>query len=131
MLRGCNNFPEYCAWGLTNKQINKMTQTQFDKLLNDGNVVLLGTWWSGRIETISMRDKTAGANGARRTAYVLRQTVMTEKDPIPVSRWLKDGEDPEKILMPAKRGDKVVVVVSSMETSNGQMNIGGVVEPLK
>jgi len=105
-----------------------MKETELLTYLKKGELLLVGTYWSGAVEPIQMRSEERG--GPRRTAYVVRQTVMTDKDPITVTEWLKDDADPMAWAAPAKKGQAVVVRVSSVEVKLGAKRISGVIEAL-
>lgn len=104
-----------------------MKQAEVQKVLDNGKVVMFGTYWSGHLEGIMVRDRTK-ENGPRRQSYVAREIIMTETDPVIVQRWLKDTDRPEMWRASASRGEKVVVLVQSMSTENGSVKLGGVVE---
>jgi len=90
----------------------------------------VGTYHAGRLDKISVRDgKNPG--GPRREAHVSKEIVMTDTDPIIISRWLKDEEKPEAWQPAGKKGARVVVTVSSMETTQqGIITLRGSIEPL-
>jgi len=89
---------------------------------------MIGTYWAGRVDEISMRSQTAG--GPRRTAYVTHETVMTERDPVVISRFMGDNEDPKNWKPAAAKNTKVCVRVTGASMENGVMKLRGVVEPL-
>lgn len=106
------------------KQMKKAELLDF---VNKGEVVCVGTYWSGRLDKTSIRDKTSGA---RRDAYVVRETIMTDKDPLSVTRWLRDEEKPETWKPSAKRSETVLVRVTRMETNSGVTTLSGTIEVL-
>jgi len=106
-----------------------MTKVQVDQAFEAGKILVKGTFWSGRVETRSVRDKERGG-GARREAHVVHQTVMTASDPMVISRWMNDGEKPESYVAPCKQGDKCIVVIAGLEMNNGVAMIRGTIEPL-
>ena len=82
--------------------------------VNSGKIICVGMYWSGKVETIDIRDKK-NPSGPRRTFHIARETVLGENDPLTVSRFLKDDEDPTKWVPAAKKMEKVVVVVIAIE----------------
>jgi len=105
-----------------------MTKAEVMKMVEGGAIVCVGMYWSGRLEKITMRSTVEG--GPRREAYVAREIVMTDKDPIVISRFLPDSEKPENWKPSAKKNDAVVCIVTTMESQNGQVVLSGTIEPL-
>jgi len=98
--------------------------------LEKGEILMQGLYWGGRMDVITMRDK---ATGNRRTAYVLKETVMVEKGPVAVSTWMPDDYDAVKHPweQKIKRMTPVVARITRLETVAGNVQISGVVEPLE
>lgn len=107
-----------------------MKKAELAQAVERGEVVCVGSYWSGRIDKTSVRDKK-DPKGQRHDAWVTRETIMTEKEPISVTRWLKDGEKPEEWKPSATRGTRVVVRVTGMEINLGAVNLSGTIEPLE
>jgi len=107
-----------------------MKQAELVKLQDAGEITCQGMYWSGRLDKTMLRDKQ-NPGGARREAYVVRETIMTERDPISVSRWLKDDEKPADWKPSASKGDRVVVVVRGMEVNLGSTTLQGNIEKLE
>lgn len=106
-----------------------MKQTDLLATLNNGEIIMCGTYWGGRIDEISFRDKQNG--GQRRTAHTAVETILTEKgEAVTVSRFLQDNEKVDAWKPSAKRNDKVVVRIASMERQQGKTTLSGVVETL-
>jgi len=106
-----------------------MKQADVTTLLNNGQPLMIGQYWSGKCETITMRDKQNG--GQRRTAHVVRETVLGATDPIAITRFLRDDEKPELWKPSANKGDKVLVRIQGMETNLGAISMQGVIERLE
>lgn len=104
-----------------------MKQAEVQKVIDSGKVVMTGTYWSGKLDTIMIRDRNK-EGGPRRESHVAREVVMTETDPVIITRWLRDGEKPDLWQPAARRGEKVLVLVQSMSTENGSVKLGGIVE---
>lgn len=107
-----------------------MKKAELVTLQDGGEITCQGTYWSGRVDKAMLRDKQ-NPSGSRREAHVARETIMTDKDPIAVSRWLKDDEKPEAWKPSAKKGDKVVVIVRGMEVNLGSITLQGTIEKLE
>jgi hypothetical protein len=103
-----------------------MKKSELLTVVESGVMVCVGTFVSARLETISVRDKTSGS---RRAAYVEKQIIMTDNEPVVVSRWLKDEEKPDEWKNGFKRGQKVVVKVRP-DGNNGIPVIAGTLEEL-
>jgi len=93
-----------------------------------GERLQVGQYWAGGVSAISVRAKVLG--GPRGTSFVVRETVLTDAEPIAVTRWLNDGEKPEDWKPSAKRGDQVVIRISGMEMVQGAVVLQGKIEPL-
>lgn len=106
-----------------------MKKAELMQLVESGAIIVVGDYWGGRVDKISVRDRQ-NPGGPRRDAYVTRETVLTDKEPVAVARWLTDTEKPEDWKPSAKKRDRVVVMVSSMETQNGAVVLGGRIEVL-
>lgn len=110
------------------KDRKQMKQEQFAKMIEDGAIFVKGTYWSGRVEKISMRSLTPG--GARREGHVIRETILTESDSIVISRFMRDDENVESWKPSAKKMDKVVCRIRSMKVDNGNIILDGTIETL-
>jgi len=106
-----------------------MKSSQLIETVMSGRIVCVGVLHSSKLETVSIRDKS-NPGGARRTSYVTREVVLTEGEPIVVSRWLKDDEKHEDWKSSAKKGDRVLVTVTGMEVRQGIIILNGLIEPL-
>lgn len=104
-----------------------MKQAELMNAVMEGQIIVVGQYVKGRAEDIQVRDK---ATGGRRAAAVSRETVMTGTDPVVVTSWLPDGKVAADWKASAVRGDKVVVLISSMALSNGIPVLSGKVEKL-
>lgn len=100
-----------------------MKNSELLKIVEAGEIVCVGTFFSGRVDKISFRDSRNG--GARREALVSREVILTEKDPIAVTRFLPDGAKAEEWKASATRGDKVMVRVQGMSTDRGAVTLQG------
>jgi len=98
-----------------------ITGTELQKLVEDGVPFIKGIYHAGRVDRISVRDKTPGANGARRDMLVAKQMVITGTDSISFSAFLPDAStDAERNWKPdGKKGDKVVVILRTIEENLG------------
>lgn len=94
-----------------------------------GKIICVGQYWSGRVEQITARDQKNG--GARRVFNVVRETILTDKDPIIVSRFLGDNEKAENWKPSATRNQQVVVNITGYQAHNGTVTLNGVIEPIE
>lgn len=97
--------------------------------LLSGKIMCVGTYLSGKIENLTVRDK-ANPGGPRRAAHMVREVVITESEPIVVTRWMKDDEKFEEWKPTAAKGSKVVVTITKMESNQGIITLSGSVEAL-
>jgi len=97
-----------------------------------GQVLLVGTYFSGRVDRISVRDKSPGANGARKDMLIAKEIIMTEREPITITAFLPDAtQETERGWKPsAKKNDKVVVEVRTLEESYGNKSASGKIVPV-
>jgi len=105
-----------------------MKKAELEAAMKKGQIVMLGTYWSGSIETIHMRSKEPG--GPKRDAHVTRETVMRDEGAVTVEKFLPDGSDPLAWKPSAKRGQEVVVRIEGLEKQMGNTKIRGIIEPL-
>jgi len=104
-----------------------MKQAELIATLNAGAIVCVGLYWAGRLDKMSFRDKQSGN---RRDGYVVRETILTDKDPIAVTRFLRDDEKPEAWKPSADKNERVVVRVTGMEMERGNIILKGAIEKL-
>lgn len=105
-----------------------MKTTELNNLVQSGAIVMVGIYWGGRLDPVTMRDQKTGQ---KREAHVARETVMGENDPVSVTRWLGDDEKPENWKPTAKKMDKVVIRIKSMSQERGGVVINGTIEKLE
>jgi len=104
-----------------------MKSSELQQLVLSGKIVCVGTYLSGKCDEISLRDKQSGN---RRAAAVSREVVITETEPLTVSSWLPDGAKAADWKTVHKKGDKVVIIITGMEVTNGLTQLRGTIEPL-
>lgn len=105
-----------------------MKESELQKSVLSGKCLCVGQYVSGRLDTVNYRDKKNG--GEQRTATVAREVILGDADPLVVSRWLKDDEDPKKWAPSANRGDRVVVFITGMNQERGGVVVQGTIERL-
>jgi len=110
-----------------------MKASQIGQAVMNGEILLVGTFFSGRVDRISVRDKSPGANGARKDFLIGKQVVMTEKEPITISTFLPDASsETEQGWKPsAKKGDRVVVHLKTLGENLGNKSGDGRIEVLE
>ena len=107
-----------------------MKQVELNAMMEQGEQFILGTYLSGSLDEVSVRDKS-NPGGARRTSHVAREIIVTKKEPIVISRWLRDTEKATDWKPASSPGSKVVVhKIISQELSNGIKVMNATVEPL-
>jgi len=104
-----------------------MTQKEMLARLMRGEVALIGSYWAGKEEKIYIRDKTTGKG---RDAYILRETLLTDADPVAVGGFLPDDYKPGSWKPGFKRGDRVVCFTTGLKTVQGFKQYAGTLEPL-
>lgn len=96
-----------------------------------GQQLLVGVYWAGKLDTMTLRDKTTKAP---RQAHVARETVLTDTEAVVVTQWMPDDMKELDIQnwKPAhKRMARVVVVVTENESVQGFKRYTGRIEPLE
>jgi hypothetical protein len=96
--------------------------------LEKGEPMMLAKYFVGELQTIEIRNKT---NGQARKAYIARETVLTAKNAVAVTRFLKDNEDPLAWKPSAKQGALCVVRITGFEVDRGNIKVSGMVEPVE
>jgi hypothetical protein len=104
-----------------------MKQAELAQALDKGEIIMKGIYWTGEVQTITMRD---GQSGKRREAHVVRETVMRDKGSTVVSRFMGDDEDFTAWKPSAKKMETVIVRITGMSVDKGNVTLNGVVEPL-
>jgi len=94
-----------------------------------GQILVVAKYDSGRAEDLNLRDK-ANPGGPRRSTAVVRQVILTATDPMTVTEWLPDGQTASSWKPQFTRGQKVVCVVSKLESRNGLPSLAGKLEAL-
>lgn len=117
----------HCSEPTTQTKGSQMKQAELMKVVESGKIVMVGTYWSGRLDKVSIRDRNA-QGGPRRDSFVAREVVMTDNDPVVITRWLRDGENPDLWKPAAQKNERVVVVIQSMSSENGTIKLTGLVE---
>lgn len=105
-----------------------MKESELLKSVLSGRVVCVGQYCSGRLDTVNYRDKKNG--GEQRTANVAREVILGDGDPLVISRWLKDDENPKAWAPSANKGERVVVFVVGMSQERGGVVVQGTIEKL-
>lgn len=116
----------------TESKIRKTKQMKQSEVLANvmaGGIFCVGTYLSGKLDTVSMRDKQ-NPGGPRRTGYVAKETIITDTEPVIISRWLKEEEKPEAWKPSAVKKQQVIVRVKEMEMMSGIPILNGVMEVL-
>jgi len=106
-----------------------MKNSELMAAVNSGRIVCVGEYWSGVCETITTRDKNSKTGGSREF-HIARETILTEKEPIVITRFLRDDEPHDKWAPSAKKRQKVVVFIQGMEIERGTVRLNGTVEAL-
>jgi len=106
-----------------------MKLSQVGAAVISGELLIVGTYFSGRVQRINVRDKQS-TTGARKDLLITKEVVMTEKEPITVSRFLPDATlETEKGWKPsAERGNKVIVRVTGFQEDLGNKSANGTIE---
>jgi len=94
-----------------------------------GEILIVGQYFSGRVQRITVRDKQS-TTGARKDLLISKEVVLTKKEPITVSRFLPDATlETEKAWVPmAKQGDTVIVKLTGLQEDLGNKSANGVIE---
>jgi len=108
-----------------------MQQNEVIKALEQGAILMMGTYWDGELQPFEWTDSK---NSGKRTAgYRSAEMVMPEKGlgiSVQKTYWRASEIDPLKWKPSAKRYDKVIVKITSMEVRNTVTILEGTIEPL-
>lgn len=99
------------------------TNPVLEKMLTAGKCVIQGEWLTSKPETINYNNaKTGKASSFSRISH----TLLIGNEAVKVAQPVLDGVNPESVVVPFKRGDRVVVEVDSMEIAKGNRSIRAV-----
>lgn len=101
------------------RKISQMKQSELMASVNAGGLFLVATFVSGRVESITIRDKKTGQ---ARGANIIKEIVMTDTEPCIVSRWMKDDQKAEDYKVPCAKGQKIVVRVKPQGMNVPEVN---------
>jgi len=106
-----------------------MKVSQIGAAVVAGEILITGTYFSGRVQRINVRDKNS-PNGARKDLLITKEVVLTKKEPITVSRFLPDATlETEKAWVPsAKQGDTVICRLTGLQEDLGNKSANGAIE---
>jgi len=104
-----------------------MKQADITKAVLAGEILVVGTYLNGRLDTIKIRNKQTGA---MRDAHIARQLIITETDAMPVTEFLPDDVSPSDWKPGFKKGDAVVVRVKGLSMDKGTQTLNGKIESL-
>lgn len=93
-----------------------------------GAFLIVAEYRSGAAEVINWRDKDTGR---ALSATVLRHVIEVGQHSVTVNERVPEGAKVEDIKFPAKKGDKVLLHLSSMETTKGMISVRGRIEPIE
>lgn len=103
-----------------------MKASELMKGLMQGQQLIVAKYWAGRVEEVNYRDKQSGQTKKMR---VVRETILLDGEAAVVTRILND--DKEAFDNPFKRGESVVVFITSAETIQGFRRYQGKIEPFE
>lgn len=92
-----------------------------------GEPVIAGEYRGCEVKSAQVSDFKSGQKVAR---TVVEHTVEFEIGTRTVSEWLPQGADARAVKAPALKGDKVLVIVTSMSNRLGTVRLGGTILPL-
>ncbi len=89
------------------------------KLLDGGKCVVLGEWRGVVPETIKYTDKQGRAASFGRLLHTVELGDGSRVESVKVTQSVSDGQAPETVQVPFKRGQRVAVEVDSMAIDKG------------
>ncbi|MEO5355201.1 MAG: hypothetical protein H7835_18590 [Magnetococcus sp. XQGC-1] len=92
-----------------------------------GEVLLVAEWRQVNVEAVSMRDRKSGA---MRQTCVARHGCETDSGQVSVTEWYPDGTIPANVVVPWKKGDKVVIQVRGIALDRGISMVNGTINRL-
>lgn len=77
--------------------------------INKGEAVVLLEWRSCNVDTVKLTD---GKTGRVRQAVAVKHACEKGNDQVSITEWLPDGTDPKGVVVPWKKGDKVLLTLT-------------------
>jgi len=105
-----------------------MTNEQLQKKLADGGIFLVGEYRVGKPDLISYRDKLSGKTASFKQVV---HSVEAGQMVVAIQERLEDSTDLETgVKLPAKKGDRVLVELETLERIQGFYRARGAIVPL-
>lgn len=95
--------------------------------LSKGEVLAVCEWRGFKVEEVTLTDTKTGR---QRKSCVVRHAVELGADQVAITEWMPDGTDPKSIKFPYNRGDRLLVVLSGLQTQKGLKMASGKFEPV-
>jgi hypothetical protein len=99
---------------------NTKLQGDVMRLLGEGKAVLVGEWRGGKAERINYTD---GKGQRAHFNRIVHSFEVGQGEQIKVTEPLKDDADVAAVVIPHKKGSRLVVVVEGMEIDRGNKTV--------
>jgi hypothetical protein len=105
-----------------------LSETQAMQKFANGDFVILGAYYGGKMEVIKYRDKVTRLPAQ---FAVIRHTVLVNAGPVVVQERVEDeNPNPARYEQPFKRNARVCVTISAMESQSGIVILSGSMEEI-
>lgn len=106
-----------------------MKKNEAQAVVESGKPVVMAEYRGGRGEIIRWFDKGNGRQQEARQVVHALETASGEQ--FKLSERLPEGADVTKVALPAKRGDRVLVVLRSWSVEKGNILARGDIYPIE
>jgi len=93
------------------------------KLIAEGKAVTVGEWRGSSAETINYVTTKGAKASFGRVVHLVELGDGTSIVGAKVSQSVPDGTDPKSVVVPYKRGQRVIIEVESLEIDKGNRTI--------
>jgi len=105
-----------------------MKTSELTQRLLRGGCFIVGEYRVAKAETITYRDKITGKSAQFAS---IGHHIETGNEAVTVQERVPDGADISKFTPPHKKGQQVVVTVSTLERVGGFLRATGSIEPVE
>ncbi len=103
---------------------NEPQSDTIGRAIMSGQIVLVGEWRGAKADQVKYIDKKTGApKSFGKVTHVLEVGENKTFESVSVTEMLPDSIDPEKYVLPFRRGERVMVAVKSVENDFGKRDV--------
>lgn len=108
-----------------------MTKEQVAEKALQGVPVVVAEYRAGKTDKITYRASKGPQAGSMVTRDTVKHSIEMGDVQVMVTEWLPDGKKPEDVVIPYKKGQRVVVTLETLEPDKGFFRAGGKIEALE